>query len=204
MKNKDLKRRIVEISYKKKLSHISSCLTAVDIIEEIYRDKRKDEPFILSSGHAGLALYVVLEKYEGKDAERIFDHHGVHPDRCDNCGISCSTGSLGMGLPIALGMALADTNRNVFCLVSDGECTEGSIYESIRIMAENMTLNLSVSVNINGYSAYKEISREIAEVPRTRSIYTDMDDYPEYLQGLEGHYHVLNEKEYLEVMKILE
>ena len=61
--NKELKKRILEISYKKKLSHLGSCLTAVDIIDEIFKIKKPDEKFVLSSGHAALALYVVLEKY---------------------------------------------------------------------------------------------------------------------------------------------
>src|SRR4051812_33407854 len=116
MKNKDLKKRIIEISYKHKLSHLGSCLTAVDIIDEIFQVKKPNEKFVLSSGHAGLALYVVLEKYEKKDfdgnlipldAEEIFEHHGTHPDRCKACHLDCSTGSLGQGLPIAVGMALA-------------------------------------------------------------------------------------------------
>src|SRR2546427_251920 len=67
MTNKDLKKRIIEISYKNKLSHIGSCLTAVDIIDEIYAIKKPNEKFILSSGHAGLALYCVIEKYTKGD-----------------------------------------------------------------------------------------------------------------------------------------
>ena len=84
MTNKDLKKRIFDISFRHKLSHLGSCLTAVDIIDEIYSIKKPDERFVLSSGHAGLALYVVLEKYnqgdatglvQGLDAEKIFNHH---------------------------------------------------------------------------------------------------------------------------------
>ena len=63
--------RIIEISKKHNLSHLGSCLTSVDIIDEIYSVKKPDEKFILSCGHAGLALYVVLEKYRNYDTERI-------------------------------------------------------------------------------------------------------------------------------------
>src|SRR3990167_9557610 len=107
IKNRDLRKRIIDISYRHKLSHLGSCLTAVDIIDEIYGVKSIDERFVLSSGHAGLALYCVIEKHEGIDAEKIFEHHGVHPDRCVECHLYYSTGSLGQGLPAALGMALA-------------------------------------------------------------------------------------------------
>jgi len=161
MNNKELKRRIIEISYKKKLSHIGSCLTAVDIIDEIFQTKKPGEKFILSSGHAGLALYVVLEKYQEpyrKSAEEMFDHHGVHPDRCISCGIDCSAGSLGHGLGIAVGIALADRSKNVYCLISDGEITEGSIWEALRIAAEEKLSNLIVIVNHNGWGAYGESS----------------------------------------------
>ena len=65
----DLEKRILNISYKNKLSHISSNLTAVGIIDEIYCVRKDSDPFILSSGHAGLALYVVLEKFYGLNAE---------------------------------------------------------------------------------------------------------------------------------------
>src|SRR3972149_3966120 len=104
--NRELKRRIIEISFKHKLSHIGSCMTSVDIIKEIYDRKKPEEKFVLSSGHAGLALYAVIESLGGAKAEDIFTHHGVHPDHCIRCGLDCSSGSLGHGLGIAVGMAL--------------------------------------------------------------------------------------------------
>lgn len=212
LKNKDLKRRIIEISYKHKLSHIGSCLTAVDIIDEIYTTKKKDEKFILSAGHAGLALYVVLEKYLGKDVEKIFLHHGVHPDRCADCSLDCSSGSLGHGLGIAVGMALADRAKNVYCLISDGECSEGSIWESIRIANEQNLNNLNVYCNFNGWGAYKDINiEELREKfygvygtnPDITFRETDMKDWPEWLKGQQAHYVVMNEQQYDKVMKLL-
>ena len=108
-----LERRIIDISYKEKIGHLSSNLNAVNILDEIYQTKDKDDVFILSSGHAALALYVVLEKYEEKDAVELFHKHGVHPHRDIDNGIHCSTGSLGMGLTVACGYALA--NKNTDC-----------------------------------------------------------------------------------------
>ena len=72
-----LKERILEIAYKHKLSHLGSYFSSVDIIDKIYKTKDKDDTFILSSGHAALALYVVLEKYEGKNAEELFLKHNI-------------------------------------------------------------------------------------------------------------------------------
>ena len=139
-----LKKRILEIAYKHKLSHLGSYLSAVDIIDEIYRYKDPRDIFILSSGHAALALYVVLEKYEGKDAEELFLKHGGHPHRDELNGIYCSTGSLGLGITVAVGRALANKNRKVHVLISDGESAEGSVWEALRFIQENNLTNIEV------------------------------------------------------------
>ncbi len=199
MLNKDLKKRILEISYKNNLSHLGSCLTAVDIIDEIFKTKKKDEKFVLSSGHAGLALYVVLEKYEGLDAEKIFAHHGVHPDRCKECHLDCSSGSLGMGLPIALGMALADRKKDVYCLISDGECSEGSIAESVRIMDEQNLMNLIVFMNWNHWGAYKKIDYIPLNIYHKNVLNINGRptefEFP-FLIDQDAHYHVMTNEEY--------
>lgn len=203
--NKDLKKRILDISYKYKLSHLGSCLTAVDIIEEIYGTKGYWEKFVLSSGHAGLALYVVLEKYLGKDAEKIWLHHGVHPDRCNKCCLDCSSGSLGQGLPIAVGMALADRTKNVYCLVSDGEIAEGSIWEAIRIIHDNKIDNLKLYVNWNGYGAYDQSSKwAYATLIGDPLIdFRATKDELSFLRELDSHYHVMTEDEYKEGLEAL-
>ena len=133
---KDLIKRILEISFKYRLGHLGSCLSALDILDCIYSIRKVNDPVILSSGHAGLALYVILEKYGFANAEKLFIKHGVHPNRDLQNGIYASTGSLGQGLPIAVGMAIADRKKEVFCIVSDGECAEGSIWEAVRIASE--------------------------------------------------------------------
>jgi transketolase len=156
----ELEKRIIEISFNEKIGHLSSNLNAVNIIDEIYSTKSADEVFILSSGHAALALYVVLEKYEGRDAVALFHKHGVHPHRNLDDGIFCSTGSLGMGLTVAVGYALANRNKNVYCLISDGEAGEGSIWESLRFIYESKLDNLKVYANVNGMIAYDLIDRE--------------------------------------------
>ena len=122
----DLKKRIAEIAYKHKLGHLGSYFSSVDIIDKIYSQMNKEDIFILSSGHAALALYVCLEKHRGKDAEELFLKHGGHPHRDEDDEIYCSTGSLGLGITIALGRAVADPNRKVHVLISDGEATFGS------------------------------------------------------------------------------
>jgi transketolase N-terminal domain/subunit len=189
----ELHDRIIEISKKYHLAHLGSTLTAVNIIDEIYKTKQHDEKFILSAGHVGLALYVVIEKYEGVDAESIYLHHGVHPDRCEKCHLYCSTGSLGNGLPIALGMAMADRTKNVYCLISDGEAFEGTIWESANIMRKYSVTNLKVYLNFNGFSAYDIVDKWMIDNLKTimpiEVRRTDVEDYG--LEGLSAHYITL-------------
>jgi len=208
---RSLHKRIIDISYRLGLSHIGSNLTAVDIIDRIYNERGYNDPFILSSGHAGLALYVVLEKYEGKDAEELFHKYGVHPERSIEDRIYCSTGSLGHGIGIAVGMALSDRSRAVHVLLSDGECAEGSVFEAFNIIREQKLGNMKVHINFNSYGAYRRIFiRSI--YPLTQIIESSCDlkvhntkflPVP-YMTGLQAHYHVLNEKEYNQLMNIYE
>ena len=196
-----LKKRILEIAYKHKLSHLGSYLSAVDIIDEIYRYKDPRDIFILSSGHAALALYVVLEKYEGKDAEELFLKHGGHPHRDELNGIYCSTGSLGLGITVAVGRALANKNRKVHVLISDGESAEGSVWEALRFIKESNLSNIEVYVNVNGYAAYDKVDikylvdRLKVFLPTINIRYTSVNQYP-FLRGLNAHYHVMSEEDY--------
>lgn len=202
-----LERRIIDIAYIKKLSHLSSCLTAVQLIDNIYQVKKENEPFVLSNGHAGLALYVILEKIYFKDAEKLFDKHGVHPNRDLGDKIYCSTGSLGSGVAIAVGMALADRSRNVYVLMSDGEFAEGLVWEALRIAGEQRLENLRIMVNANGTGAYGHIDTELLD-KRANMFYpvlvvpTNMYKWPDFLQSIDGHYKTLSEDEYKETITV--
>jgi transketolase len=197
----DLKKRILEIAYKNKLSHLGSYLSSLEIIEEIYKKKSFEDIFILSSGHAALALYVVLEAYEGKNAEELLFKHGGHPHRDEKNGIYCSTGSLGMGITVAVGRALANRKRKVYVLISDGESAEGSVWESLRFIYEQNIKNIEIYVNINGYAAYDKIdieylsNRLISFLPNINLRYTSVNQYP-FLKGINAHYHAMSDNDY--------
>jgi transketolase len=197
----NLKKRILDIAYKYKLSHLGSYLSSVDIIDEIYQKKKSDDIFILSSGHAALALYAILEKYEGRDAEFLFNKHGGHPHRDEDNGIYCSTGSLGLGITIAVGRALANPKRKVYVLLSDGECAEGSVWEALRFIHDQNIKNIEIYVNINGYAAYDKINIEYLTnrlnsfLPNINTRYTSVNQYP-FLKGINAHYHVMSEEDY--------
>ncbi len=190
----------MELSFKHKLSHISSCLNCVNLIDWVYEQRKPDDPFILGSGHASLAHYVVLEKHGMCDAEEMIEKHGVHSSRDMEHGIWCSNGSLGQSETVACGFALADKNRKVWLVTSDGSTMEGATLESLRF-ADKYCNNLEIFIVFNGYGAYGEIKEH--ELPRycnTRIYYVDQKRYPEWLRGLQGHYLTLNETQYQELM----
>jgi len=196
-----LERRIIDISFKEKIGHLSSNLNAVNIIDEIYKTKKNDDVFILSSGHAALAWYVVLEEYENQNAKDLFHKIGVHPHRDPSSGIEVSTGSLGMGITVAVGYALANPKRDVYVLVSDGECGEGAVWEALRFIYERNLTNIKIYANVNGMIAYDLIDKQYITqrlksfLPSINIRYTDPPDWS-WARGVLTHYYVLKPEDY--------
>lgn len=186
-------RKIIDYSYENKLSHIGSCLTALPIIEEIYKIKKPDEKFVLSSGHAHLAHAVVMASQNPGHSIDEYMEAGIHCDQESGCDVS--TGSLGQGLPISLGIALADRSKNVYCLISDGECAEGSIWEALRLKTDLNVDNLKVYVNCNGYGAYDPIDVDKLE-QRLLAFCPDINIRITHVEGQADHYEVLTKEEY--------
>ena len=211
----DLRQRILSLSFTNGLTHIGSCLDALPIIYDIYKVRKKDEPFILSQGHAGLALYVILEAFYsikngfyGIDAQYLLSKHGTHPNTDLKNGIWASTGSLGHGIGIAVGMAIADRSKNVYCLISDGECAEGSIWESLEVAYKQKLTNLKLYLNANGYSAYDkvEVDRLISKLKAFGfpiKVYRSKKINLPFLSGLKAHYAKMSEKDYQEALEYL-
>lgn len=171
--NEEYRRKIARMVYEGKDGHMPSAFSIIDIIEVLYRDflrfDAKDptwegrDYFILSKGHGCLAQYVMLEKYgfiTGQDIALFCKPGGIlgeHPDCTKVPGVEASTGSLGHGLPfavgIALGLRLKGLDNRVYVVVGDGECHEGSVWEAANV-ANNLRLgNLCVTVDWNGSAA---------------------------------------------------
>ena len=169
-----LRARVIETSHKSGTPHLGSCLSCVDILAALYFSVLRIDPadpraatrdrFILSKGHGAPALFQVLamrgyypesllEDY-GKDGG-VFAEHPPTPDHLP--GIEAATGSLGHGLPIGLGMALAGRIQgreyNVYALLSDGECNEGSVWEAAMLAAAQRVGKLCVIVDFNKWQA---------------------------------------------------
>jgi len=178
----------------------------VNFLEHTYNTKEKDAVVVLANAHAGLALYVVLEKLGLCDAEEMLKKHGIHSTRDVKHGVEVSGGSLGQVETIAVGMAMANRKRNVYLITSDGACAEGSVWEALRIAGEQKLENLRVAVIANGYGAYGEIDTNDLDLKLNLFypvlvVRTNLYQFPDFLQGQAGHYVVMNEEQYKEIIK---
>jgi transketolase len=166
--------RIIATSSQTHTPHLGSCLSCVDILIAAYFSTLKIDPakpadperdrFILSKGHGAAALFQVLAlkgfypeamlASYGEDGG-IFAEHPPTPDHLP--GIEAATGSLGHGLPIGLGMALAGRIKkqeyDVTVLLGDGECNEGSVWEGAMMAAGQQVGNLLAIVDFNKWQA---------------------------------------------------
>jgi transketolase len=161
---------ILQQSKKAHVGHIGSSLSIADIISVLYGKalniELMDDPdrdrFILSKGHAALALYAALH-LRGWLSQDLLETYcqdttllGVHPERALP-GIDFGTGSLGMGVSYATGAALAarlqKSSRRVFVLVSDAECNEGVVWEAAMFAAHHQLANLFLIIDLNGQQA---------------------------------------------------
>lgn len=157
VKTQEIIKQVIDEAHKRKIGHVGSCLTAAPILNAIYNNKSKEDKCVLSAGHAGLALFITLKAHGYKIN---VDSKGTHPDYAPTEGIDASTGSLGHGIGIAVGYALADRSRFVYCVSSDGEIAEGSFWEALNIAVNRKLSNLKVFINCNGYGAFDPVDTE--------------------------------------------
>ena len=165
-----IREHVLRESKRANVGHIGSALSVADIVAALYggilrvttaRDPERDR-FVLSKGHAALALYAALALRGIITGEQLATYCGedsllgVHPE-ADLPGVDFSTGSLGHGLSMAAGSALAarkhGSPRRVFVLVSDAELNEGSTWEAVMFAAQHALSNLYVFVDANGQQA---------------------------------------------------
>lgn len=168
-KIKDLKRMILIAAHNAGEGHVASAFSILDALYVLYQahthilpeePKSPDRDYVLlSKGHGCLALYAVLASLGFFPTEELStfckfgSRLGGHPHRCKIPGVEASTGSLGHGLPMAVGIAKAHkVNRRpnkVFCIVGDGELNEGSNWESLLIAEQHKLDNLVILVDYN-------------------------------------------------------
>jgi len=165
-----LRRIILEQSKRANVGHIGCALSVAEILAclfgQVLRIETTSDPdrdrFVLSKGHAALALYAALF-LQGRISRQQLDSYcaddsllGVHPEH-ELRGVDFSTGSLGLGFAMAAGAALAarlqQSRRRVFALLSDAECNEGSVWETAMFAAHHHLSNLTAIIDLNGQQA---------------------------------------------------
>lgn len=165
---KRIRRNILETSYASGHGHIPTSFSVVEVMLAIYGVMRHDpknpgrddrDIFILSKGHASLGYYCVLAELGYVDMAEVRGfgsfgtRFGCHPDRMKVPGVEVSTGSLGHGIGVAVGMAMGlkvrGSDRRVFTLVGDGEANEGTVWEAIMVASDRRLDNLTIVYDDN-------------------------------------------------------
>ena len=206
----ELRKRLLKLLYEHNEEHVGSCFTCIDIIDDIYNKMGDDDVFILSNGHAAYALYAVLDKYyDHVDADELAKKHGGHPNLDRENNIHCSTGSLGLGILVAVGRALASPDKKVYVTITDGECAEGSVWEALRYIQEKSIDNIEVHVNADGWACYDPVDVDYLErrcrafLPNIVFHRTVVEQFP-FLIGMDAHYMKLTKEDYELGLELLE
>jgi transketolase len=168
------RRRILDISQNVSALHIAPAFSCTEMVDVVYNalvrrnaDGTFHDVFIMSKGHGCMIQYVILEEQGILSAQDIAlycqpgGRLGAHPD-FGTPGIAASTGSLGHGLAIASGQAYAErlkgSDVRIYCVLSDGECQEGSTWEALMMAANLQLTNLVAFVDNNDFSSLERMS----------------------------------------------
>lgn len=200
---KKIRKTVLNMIYQAKASHIGSCFSAVDILSVLYNGILNIDPkqptfcerdrFILSKGHAAAVIYAVL-------AEKNFfpkawlDNYcangqilGGHINHRNVPGVEVSTGSLGHGLSIGCGIALAAKRESkkyrTYVLLSDGECNEGSVWEAALFAAHHKLNNLVAIIDYNKIQAFGRVE----EILRLEPLFAKWTSFNWEVREIDGH-----------------
>jgi transketolase len=168
------RREILRIIEKSRRGHVGAALSAMEIVRVLYDDILRVDPanprwpdrdrFVFSKGHGCLALYIMLAEkgfFPREELDRVCQFEamlGGHPESRKIPGVEASTGSLGHGLSIGVGCALAaridKKDYRTFVLIGDGEANEGSVWEAALSAGRHKLRNLTVIVDFNRMHSY--------------------------------------------------
>ncbi len=165
----EIKKEILRVSNKTHEGHIPTAYSILDILYVLYHDimkydaehpENEDRDYlIISKGHSAIGIYAILAEFGFLTYDELYtfgsfkSRLGGHPDRNKVTGVEASTGSLGHGFPMAVGMAMGlqmkKSQNKVFCIVGDGEANEGSIWEAFLLAGQQHLTNLVCILDYN-------------------------------------------------------
>jgi transketolase len=181
---REVRGRVVRMSHEAQTAHLGSSLSVVDILVALYwgalrltpqaLDAPDRDRLILSKGHGAMALYAVLARWGAFSPQlletytRAGGHLGEHPTPTTR-GVEAATGSLGHGLSLGVGIALAGRIQNhdfrVYAVLSDGECNEGSVWEAAMMAAAQRLDNVVAIIDYNKWQATDRSDEVMALAP---------------------------------------
>lgn len=180
-----IRRHALDMTSRGGTSHIGSIFSMADLVAVLYADVMKHDPknprwperdrFLLSKGHAGAGVYAALAECGYFPVSELEQHcqNGSrlsgHVSHKGIPGVEASTGSLGQGMPMAMGMAVAakmnGEKHRVYCIIGDGECDEGAVWESALIAAQYQLDNFIVTVDFNKFQSLAPVEETIGLEP---------------------------------------
>ena len=199
-----IRRRTIETSSRARIPHLGSCLSCVELLTALYWQELRIDPrvpnaperdrFVLSKGHGAPVLFQVFAERGFFPVERlaefgqpgsVFHEHPPKPGFIP--GVEAATGSLGHGLPMALGMAIAhriqSSNTRCYALLSDGECNEGSIWEAAMLAGGQQVSQLTAIVDFNKWQATGRSQEVLAIDP----LAAKWEAFGWHAQEIDGH-----------------
>jgi transketolase len=183
MNTNNIRKTIIHMVHYSKSSHVGTSLSMVDILSILYfkimnidpRNPKKPDrdKFILSKGHGSAALYATLAErgfFPKEYLDKYYIDGGILPGHLDMeavPGIEASTGSLGHGLSVGLGMAIANQQKSntghIYVLLGDGECNEGSVWEAVMLASTLQLKNFTAIVDYNKLQSFGRTNEIICQ-----------------------------------------
>ena len=198
----EIRKRILEMAFFGQSVHIPSAFSIVEIIRVLharhlnYPANNPRHPLrdflVLSKGHGVMALYPILEArgwIPGLALDSYFSDASLLPGLCEAGipGCEANTGSLGHGLPVAVGLAMSsrilETGQKVFCVIGDGELNEGSIWEALMYAGHHGLSNLTVIVDQNRFQAMGQTNQVLS----VRNLEKALASFGFRVQIIDGH-----------------
>jgi transketolase len=189
-----IRKNIIQLSFSSKSAHLGSALSSVEILISVFKFSKKNRTeVIFSKGHAAMAYYATLDafgfiknfsyKYYLKKGSKFW----AHISKYKNNFLKFSFGSLGYGLGISAGLALGYKNikkkGTIFCILSDGELNEGSVWESLMFISHHKLNNIIIIIDYNKFQSFGKLD----EVIDLKSYKNKFQSFNFDFQSVDGH-----------------